>query len=107
MSDACRTAEERKAQLIQEAANRRVEPYIPMLHTRIAQLTKALYINTGDLAMVFPESDWEGVDSEERPIMLFGCRIVYADVPSVMVAVPAPAGPVAILLTDAETGEQP
>jgi hypothetical protein len=71
-------------------AQRRVEPYMAGIHGRIAQIQKAMLV--GDLTLVLPESDWEGVDAEERPVVLLGCRVVLADVPTAMVAMPVPKG---------------
>lgn len=95
-----------RAAASQADADRRVEPYVAMLNMRIRQLVKAMSVNMSDLTIVFPESDWEGVEAKDRPVMLFGCRVVLADVPTAMVAVPAPAGPVAYatLGTDTEGG---
>ncbi|MFG1794176.1 hypothetical protein [Nocardia sp. NPDC049149] len=93
------TAEE----LAQADGERRAEPYFAALHMRIGQLMKAMYMNMSDLTIVLPQADWEGVKEERLPVMLFGCRVVLADVPTAMVAAPAPAGPVAYVTLPADT----
>lgn len=95
-----------RAAAIQADGDRRVEPYLAMLHMRMRQIMKAMVVNGSDLTIVLPASDWEGVKAEYLPVALFGCRVVLADVPTAMVAVPAPAGMVAYatLGTDTEEG---
>jgi hypothetical protein len=87
---------------IQADGERRVEPYVPALHMRMRQIMKAVFVNMSDLTIVLPEADWERVKEEDRPVMLFGCRVVLADVPTAMVAVSAPTGPVAYVALPAD-----
>jgi hypothetical protein len=98
-------AEERDRRL-QIEGERRLGPYLEALHMRVGQILKSVPINRGELTLVFPRSEWEDLELKDDTRVL-GCRIVFADVPTVMVAVPVPKARVAYatLGVDAETGE--
>ncbi|WP_454199552.1 hypothetical protein [Nocardia sp. Marseille-Q1738] len=85
---------EAREQRIQREGEQRIGPYLEALHMRIAQITKTIPINTSDLTLVFPKSEWEDLEIEDGATVL-GCRIVFANVPTMMVAVPVPKARVA------------
>lgn len=96
-----REAEERD-RLLQIEGGSRIGPYYEALHMRIAQIKKAVLINTSDLTLVFPKSEFDDLELGDGAMVL-GCRIVFADVPTVMVAVPVPKARVAhVALPDTE-----
>lgn len=85
MSDRVMTAEE----LAQAQGEAKLAPHLPAICDTIATLVTACSVNSSELVLVLPESEWADVPPEERAVMVLGCQVIHADVPAPMVAVRA------------------
>lgn len=85
MSEERLSAEE----VAQRRGEARLAPYLPAIHETMAEIAKRLNIDSSELVLVLPESEWADVRLEERAVMVLGCQVIHADVPAPMVACPA------------------
>jgi hypothetical protein len=88
---------------IQTEAERRITPLIGALTASVHDIAERMHINMGDLVLILPLAEWADLDLPNRPAMVLGCRIVLADVPAPLIAMPVRSA----VRFDRELGRRP